>query len=64
MMIFMTIRLTKIGVRLISDYYGPAVGYTTEELAKVLGQAVLDVMDHNDLQVVWKNKQIGVRHID
>jgi len=33
-------------------------GYTTAELASVLGSAIIDVLAHNDMEIVWKKKDI------
>lgn len=51
--------MTQIGPKHIDgeDYYkGPAVGYTTEEMEREIGKAVLDLFDANDLQIVWKQR--------
>ncbi len=61
-MVLSTIRKEKI-IQLIQigpthteeDYYrGPMVGYTNQEMEMLIGKAVLDLLDANDLQIVWK----------
>lgn len=51
--------MTQIGVKPTEDegyYKGPFVGYTTEEMEREIGKAVLDLFDANDLQIVWKER--------
>ena len=44
-----------------TEYYnGPLVGYSNQEMAVVLGTAVLDILSEHGLEIVW-NKHIQKR---
>lgn len=41
----------------MDDYYkGPLNGYTNEEMAKILGEVILEALDREGMTIVWKHK--------
>lgn len=39
-----------------NDYTGPVVGYTNDEIAWLIGKAVLNLLDKEEMQIIWKPK--------
>ncbi len=38
----------------MSDYTGPVVGYTDEELALELGRGIVRLLNEQGMEIIWK----------